>query len=169
MAVLCDGGVTLRAQINDRFPNRDKSSDGWVGDTRHQANAGWGTNGRGSYHNPDPNGIVHAIDIDENLGEGTWRNGKAAQRLADQLVAYAASGLPGSDRIAHVVYEDKVASGTYRSSWWKWRGKGYGHTAHIHVSFTNAADHDGRIFPLPILGENPSMMKRWAAALRRRK
>ena len=161
MARLCAGGVRLRSQIDSKWPKRDKRSDGWIGDPAHAA--------RVSDHNPDRYGIVHAIDIDENLGEGTWRNGKAAQRLADQLVAYAASGLPGSDRIAHVVYEDKVASGTYRSSWWKWRGKGYGHTAHIHVSFTNAADHDGRIFPLPILGENPSMMKRWAAALRRRK
>lgn len=159
MAKLCAGGVTLRKQLDKKFPKRDRRTDGWIGDRAHQA--------RKSDHNPDANGIVHAIDIDENFGRGTWRNGKAARRFADQLLDYAASGLPGSDRIKYVVYENRIASGTYRSTWWKWRGSGYGHTAHIHVSFTTDADTDGSIFPLPILAKDRAQMRRWAKALRK--
>mgnify|MGYP006279262349 CR=1 FL=1 len=142
MAKLCKGGITLRAQIDKRWPKRDRRSDGWIGDKAHQA--------RKSDHNPDARGIVHAIDIDADLlGPGKGR--QAAQRLANQIVAYAASGQPGSDRIKYVVYNDQVASGTYPTSFWTWRGKGYGHYDHIHVSFTAAADNDGRKYPLPIL------------------
>jgi hypothetical protein len=147
---LCDGGVTLRDQINKRWPNRDKASDGWIGDSRHQANKGWGTNGKGSYHNPDPNGIVHAIDVDEDfLGKGKGQ--KEAKRFAEELAAYCREGKDGG-RIAHIVYEDQVASGTSQN--WKFRGSGYGHTHHIHISFTNKADSNGAKFDLPIFKEN---------------
>lgn len=157
MARLCAAGVTLRKQLDLKFPKRDRRSDGWIGDKAHAA--------RKSDHNPDAKGVVYALDIDENFGKGTWRNGKAAQRLADQLVRYAASGLPGAERVKYVVYEDRIASGTYKASWWKWRGKAYGHTQHIHVSFTAAADKDGRVFPLPVLASNRELMKRWAKDL----
>ena len=157
MAQLCAGGVTLRNQVNMRFPNRDRRSDGWIGDRAHQ--------GRISDHNPDKNGIVHAIDIDENMGRGQERNGAMAQRLADEIVAYAASNLPGHRRVKNVVYEDKVASGTYRKWWWKFRGRGYGHYGHIHVSFTNFADKDGSLWPLPVLALDEKQRVAWAKNL----
>lgn len=134
---LVAAGVTLRDQINDRFPKRDKSSDGWIGDSSHQA--------RPSDHNPDAQGWVHAIDIDEDFGaKGDNR------KFADQLIAYARDRRKGSERLKYTVYEDKVASGTYDDTFWVWRGSGYGHTHHIHVSFTEAAEKDGREFDLPI-------------------
>ncbi len=157
MARLCDAGTTLRKQLDARFPKRDRRSDGWIGDLAHSK--------RFSYHNPDRNGIVWALDVDENFGLGTWRFGKAARRFADQLAAYAASGLPGSDRILHIVYEDQVVSGTYKQHWWKWRGSGYGHTFHIHITFRDGKGNDGAIFPLPILAVNRTQMKAWAKAL----
>lgn len=142
---LVAAGVRLRAQVNRRWPNRDKRSDGWIGDRAHQA--------RKSDHNPDARGWVHAIDIDADLIPGDPKASRAAaQELADQLVDYAASGLPGSDRIKYVVYNDRIASGTYAKYRWKWRGRGYGHRTHIHVSFTDKAPVTGRRpFPLPIL------------------
>lgn len=143
---LCAAGVTLRNQVNKRWPNRDKSSDGWIGDARHQANRGWGTNGKGSYHNPDPNGIVHAIDIDEDFF-GRGRGQVEARRFAEELAAYCRDGKDGG-RIAHIVYEDQVASGTAQN--WKFRGSGFGHRNHIHISFTHNADNDGSFFRLPI-------------------
>lgn len=143
MTRLVPAGVTLRDQINTRFPHRDKRSDGWIGDRAHAA--------RISDHNPDRDGWVHAIDIDENFGAGRWRNGRAARRLADELIDYAGSGRPGSGRIKYVVYENRIASGTYRSKWWTWRPGNWGHEAHIHVSFTDAAERDPRPFPLPSL------------------
>ncbi len=141
MARLVAAGVTLRKQIDKRWPRRDRRSDGWIGDAAHQA--------RKSDHNPDGRGWVHAIDIDADLDKD---DPKAAQKLANQIVEYARSGLPGSDRIKYVVYNDRIASGTYKNSWWEWRGSGYGHKHHIHVSFTDKAPVTGtRPFPLPIL------------------
>lgn len=157
MARLCAGGVRLRDQINAKWPNRDKASDGWIGDPAHAA--------RVSDHNPDRNGIVHAIDIDENLGVGILRNGKQARTLANELLLYAQSDLPGADRLKYVVYENRLASGTYRSTWWKWRPGNWGHTAHIHVSFTSKADKDDRIWPLPCLAPTRTLASAWAARL----
>jgi hypothetical protein len=140
---LVPAGVTLRDQINKRWPKRGKASDGWIGDRAHQA--------RKSDHNPDRNGWVHAIDIDKHMGAGAARNGANARRLANELIDYVRSGAPGSNRIKYVIFEGKIASGTYRQWWWRWRGKNWGHFNHIHVSFTSAAQKNGSPFPLPIL------------------
>lgn len=50
--------------INVRWPHRDKSSDGWIGDASHQA-TGSPENG-GSDHNPNSRGIVDATDTDKD-------------------------------------------------------------------------------------------------------
>ena len=141
MARLVAAGVRLRDQIDRRWPKRDRRSDGWIGDRAHQA--------RKSDHNPDSRGWVHAIDIDADLDKN---DPKAAQRLANQIVQYARSGAPGADRIKYVVFNDRIASGTYKNTFWEWRGSGYGHRHHIHVSFTDKNPVTGRRkFPLPIL------------------
>ena len=46
----------LREQIDDSFPDRDRTSDGWIGDTRHAA--------RKSDHNPDEQGWIHRNPAD---------------------------------------------------------------------------------------------------------
>ena len=158
MPKLCKGGEKLRAQIDARWPNRDRRSDGWIGDKAHAD--------RVSQHNPDSEGIVYAIDIDEYMGKGPDRNGKTAQRLANELVAYALSGLPGANRVKYVVYENKLASGTYPRYFWQWRKGSWGHTQHIHISFTTAAKRDSTVWPLPILTKNPVKKRAWAKALK---
>lgn len=139
MAKLVAGGETLRNQINNRWKKRDKTSDGWIGDLAHQ--------GRPSDHNPDSKGLVHAIDIDEDLkgskNDNVW--------LADQIIANARMGRAGSDRLKYVVYEDKISSGTYTATFWTWRGDNYGHTIHMHISFTTKGENDGMDFTIPIL------------------
>ena len=140
MARLVAGGVTLRNQVNKRWVRRDKRSDGWLGDAAHKA--------RVSDHNPDSRGLVHALDIDADLDP---KDPGAAQRLANQIVAYAASGIPGANRIKYVVFNDQIASGTYANSMWKWRGSGYGHMHHIHVSFSTKGENNAQTYPLPIL------------------
>lgn len=134
-------GITvLRDQVNKRWPKRDKRSDGVVGDLSHQA--------RPSDHNPDKRGYVHALDIDED-----FRGSKGdAMKFANELIEYARLRKPGSERLKYVVYEDKVASGTYKDKFWVWRGSGYGHTHHIHVSFTTTGETDTQPFRLPIFG-----------------
>jgi hypothetical protein len=159
MAKLCKGGITLRDQIDRRWPKRSKTSDGWIGDSAHAAR------GSASDHNPNKAGIVHAIDVDENMGKGKARNGRTARRLANQLLDYAASGLPGSNRLKYVVYENRIASGTYKKTFWSWRHGNWGHTAHIHISFTSYADRDGSIYPLPILARSPITKARWTREL----
>lgn len=139
MAKLVAGGVTLRNQIDQRWPKRDKASDGWLGDADHLT--------RISDHNADGRGLVHALDVDED-----FRGSKNDNRwFADQLVTYARTRKPGSPRLKYVVYEDQIASGTYASTNWEWRNGDYGHEIHIHTSFTRVGESDGSEFQIPIL------------------
>ena len=140
MARLVAGGVTLRNQVNKRWPKRDKRSDGWIGDKAHVS--------RESDHNPDARGLVHALDIDADLDP---KDPGAAQRLANQIVAYAASGIPGANRVKYVVFNNAVASGSYANSMWTWRKGNYGHEHHVHVSFSTKGENNAQTLPLPIL------------------
>ena len=131
---------TLRNQVNTRYPNRDRRSDGTIGDQAHRR--------RISDHNPDKQGFVMALDLDED--------GWPAHVFADQLIAYMRTS--NDTRIKNVVYENRVASGTYKDvkgqppRYWQWRpAKGMGHEHHIHISFNVNARYDARPFPLAIL------------------
>jgi hypothetical protein len=68
---LAAAAVTLRDQVNKRYPKRDRASDGTIGD-RHT--------GAASDHNPDKTGYVMALDLDED--------GWPAHKFADQLIEY---------------------------------------------------------------------------------
>ena len=133
------GATVLRDQINKRWPDRDKRSDGILGDAAHSA--------RISDHNPDSNGYVHALDIDEDLkgskNDNVW--------LADQIIAYARMRRGGSSRLKYVVYEDQIASGSYEKHFWTWRGDNFGHQMHMHISFTTHGQEDSTPFNIPIL------------------
>jgi hypothetical protein len=133
---LSKAAETLRRQINSSFPDRDKRSDGWIGDSRHQSTK--------SDHNPCVStGAVRAIDVDRDLG-GPANN---AFYLADQLRILGKT----DKRISYVIYNGKIAS---RIMFWKWRKySGDPHTSHIHISFTALGDQDKSKFKLPILGE----------------
>ena len=125
---------TLRKQVNSRYPKRDKSSDGTIGDQAHKR--------RISDHNPDKTGYVMALDLDED--------GWPAHTFANQLLEYMRTS--GDRRIKNVVYEGRVASGTYADQLWVWRSApSLGHAHHIHISFAEAGKHDGSPFPLAIL------------------
>lgn len=134
---LCAAGVKLRDQINNAYPDRDKSSDGWVADARHLAA---GT----SDHIPDSAGWVRALDLDRDL------SGKSKPDLmpyfANQLRTLAKS----DRRISYIIFAGKIAS---RKSLWrfiKYRGINP-HEKHLHVSFTKNGDKDGKPFNLPLL------------------
>jgi hypothetical protein len=74
--ILCKAAQQLREQFDDTFPDRDRRSDGWIGDLRHSA--------RPSDHNPDSaTGVVRAIDVDRDV----HKSGKPdlMPDIADQL------------------------------------------------------------------------------------
>lgn len=115
--------LTLRDEVNDRWPDRDKSSDGTVGDTSHQA--------RPSDHNPArgsiPPGCVRAMDLDSNGAPGV---------LTD-LVRAVLSGTIGDERTWYVIFDGKIYSRTYG-----WQPRVYTgsnpHDHHVHVSLRGA-------------------------------
>lgn len=116
---------TLRAEVNARWPDRDRTSDGTIGDADHAS--------RSSDHNPwikDPNtdeGVVRALDIDRDRIDAAW-----------YAEAIRALGKGGDPRLQHggcVIYNRLIAS---YSSGWEWRRYDgpNPHTSHVHVSVT---------------------------------
>ena len=99
----------LRREINARWPNRDKSTDGSVGDLSHAA--------RASDHNPNSRRSVNAIDIDED-GIDAW--GLVALLIADPRVYY-------------VIYEGRIWQRKHGFVPRPYTGIN-AHRKHVHVS-----------------------------------
>ena len=137
-AKLCKAGVQLREQIDDAFPDRDRSSDGWIADARHVASGK-------SDHIPFK-GIVYAIDVDRDLA---GKSGKPdlMPDLADQIRQAAKR----DKRIKYVIFDGRIASAILG---WRWRTyKGFNpHRKHCHISFTSKGETDGSFFNIPMLG-----------------
>ena len=136
---LCKAGQQLREQFDDSFPDRDRTSDGWIADARHMSR---GT----SDHIPDrASGIVRATDTDRDV------SGKAKPDLmpdiADQLRRLAKT----DKRIKYIIFDSKICSA---KSAWRWRAySGINkHKHHMHVSFSTKGDQDGSFFNIPLLG-----------------
>jgi hypothetical protein len=137
---LSKSAAQLREQIDDSFPDRDRSSDGWIADARHMS-AGK------SDHIPDASsGVVRAIDIDRDL------SGKAKPDvmpyLAEQIRVAAKSG---EKRIAYIIFDSRIASSKKS---WAWRSyDGFNkHNHHCHISFTKEGDSDNSFFNIPMIG-----------------
>ena len=121
----------LRSEINTKYSNRDKRSDGWVGDTAHNA--------RKSDHNPDKQGWVRAIDIDSDLIKGS---SKESWLLAEQIKTIA---YKGDKRISYVIHQHRIASPLKNWAWRVYKGSNP-HVSHIHISFTKSGDLNGKVF-----------------------
>ena len=134
---LCKAGQQLRLQIDDSYPDRDRTSDGWLGDVRHSA--------RTSDHNPDAKGIVRAIDIDRDLAGK--KKPDLMPDLADQIRLCAKS----DKRISYIIFNGKIASSRMGWRWRKYSGINP-HTKHCHISFTSKGDADGSFFNIPMIG-----------------
>ena len=123
----------LRSEINTKYPKRDKRSDGWIGDTAHNA--------RKSDHNPDKNGWVRAVDIDSDLVKGS---NKESWLLAEQIKMIA---LKGDKRISYIIHQQRIASSKQNWAWRVYKGSNP-HISHLHISFTQVGDLDGKAFIL---------------------
>jgi GH25 family lysozyme M1 (1,4-beta-N-acetylmuramidase) len=105
----------LLKQLNDRAPNRNKASDGSIGDTAHS--------NRTSDHNPwyGP-GIVTARDFTHDPSGGLDCNW-----LAEQLRTVR------DPRIKYVIWNHKIFDSRYGWSWAPYYGANP-HTKHLHLS-----------------------------------
>lgn len=131
--------LKLAEEVNGRWPSRDRSSDGTIGDAAHAS--------RQSDHNPwvkDANGVgvVRARDIDEDL-DGNPANGvDDAGVLFRHLLGLARAGDRRFANGGYLIYEGQIWSEKNN-----WQGRPYtglnAHKQHIHVSLSrDAAGYD---------------------------
>lgn len=117
------GLLKLREQINEQYPGRRKDSDGTIGNAEHSA--------RESDHNPDGNGVVHALDTTHDPAHG-FDSYAFSEMLRQQR----------DPRIKYIISNRRICSGPAGPQPWVWRkytGKNP-HDHHNHVSIR----YDGR-------------------------
>lgn len=133
--------VRLRNEFNERFPNRDKSSDGCCGDAAHAA--------RTSDHNPT-NGYAHAQDIDEDLQPGDPNT-----RQLDWFRQFIFDNPGRYPQVKYLIYEREIwypHDGARKRGKYAYTGPN-AHDHHLHVSiFTTHTNFYGRWLPTPAPG-----------------
>ena len=137
---LSKAAAQLREQFDDTYPDRDRLSDGWIGDRKHSA--------RKSDHNPDEQGWVRAIDIDRDLHKG----GKPdlMPDLVDQVRLACKDRT--EKRISYIIFDGRICSPILNWRWRKYTGANK-HIKHAHFSFKKEADLLGQFYKVPMLGE----------------
>jgi hypothetical protein len=134
MAVRCAHSLNvLLRQIDNRWPNRSKASDGWIGDPAHAA--------RVSDHNPDQYDIVRARDF-TNDPDG----GLSCQWLANMLVHNRDA------RIRYLIWNHKI---WFPGSGWEAYTGANPHTKHLHLSVVHTPLADSTVqWKLTIMEDN---------------
>jgi hypothetical protein len=135
---LSKSAVQFREQLDDNFADRDRRSDGWIGDARHSSTK--------SDHNPcKQTGVVRAIDIDKDISQVK----DLMVHLVEQTRLYAKADK--RKRISYIIFNGKIMSARGN---WKYRTyKGFNqHKSHCHLSFSPAGDADSSFFDIPLLG-----------------
>jgi hypothetical protein len=113
----------FRGEVNSRWPRRDKTSDGTIGDTAHQATD--------SDHNPDRDGSVDAWDMDV---DGVDVQAVIAAALRHESIAY-------------VIYNRRITSRNQSGGlgvWHPYTGSSP-HTEHVH--FNTRESHENSAKP----------------------
>jgi Putative peptidoglycan binding domain len=121
----------LKRDIDRRWPNRDRRTDGMIGDAAHCG--GGGT----SDHCPNSAGVVRAFDIDADGIPAGW--------LAERFRELGARGDPRLANGGYVIFNRKIASWSHGWRWRHYTGESP-HTDHIHLSVSRDAsgyDKDG--------------------------
>jgi hypothetical protein len=116
--------LTLRDQVDDKYPGRAKGSDGMIGDAAHQAE------GSASDHNPwfrdsQGRGVVTAIDITHDPAHGL-------------VIAHLAAALAKSrdHRIKYIITNRRILDSRPDFNPWVWMPYSGSdpHTGHLHLS-----------------------------------
>lgn len=126
--------LVLRDQVNAFAPNRDRASDGLVGDAAHQATT--------SDHNPhDVDGvgrdIVTALDLTHDPAGGfdSYRFAETLRRNRDRRIKYV---------ISNGRMFSSYATSSYAPFAWRPYSGADQHTGHVHVSVLDAPISDTR-------------------------
>ena len=119
---LAESLVVLRDQVDSMAPQRNKASDGTIGNTDHTH--------RPSRHNPNRAGVVCAIDLTDDPAHGC-----PIHAVADTVRAH-----PHPD-LAYVISNGRIAG---RSTGWQWhRYTGPNpHNKHAHFGVGSGGDGD---------------------------
>ena len=115
----------LLEDVNAHAPNRNKRSDGWIGDAAHAS--------RTSDHNPwvkDAKGVgvVRARDFTHDPAGG-FDGERFAQHIASLLGNH-----PALTNGAYVIWNRRIISTARKSQGWRHYSGANPHTAHVHVS-----------------------------------
>lgn len=130
-------------ELNKKYPKRDKKSDGSIGNAEHAA--------RQSDHNPDSDGMVHAIDVDVD--------GIPSAEIVAYLVAQAKSG--ADTRAWYIIHRGVIYSRTYRWVPRPYTGKNK-HDQHFHISLRYVKSVEGNRAPwLALFGDADSRYTPW--------
>lgn len=116
---LADSLERLRGEVNRRWPDRSKASDGTIGDRAHAS--------RKSDHNPNGAGVVTAIDLTDD--------GEVGERLWQHI-------LNGRDpRVKYAIFDRRIVRSYSKPGIPAWVPTAYNgsnpHTTHIHVSVSS--------------------------------
>jgi LysM repeat protein len=118
----------LRNQINSQFPNRDKKSDGWIGDAKHAS--------RASDHNPwlkDAKGIGVVTAFDFTHDVKTLNCHKLAKTLVESR----------DSRIKYIIWNKQIISSKQQPWVWRAYSGANAHKHHLHIS-VNAHNYDDK-------------------------
>ena len=129
----------LRAEINGRWPNRDKASDGTIGDQSHTEST--------SDHNPNSRDSVNAIDIDKDGVD----------------VAAIIAAAEAHPSVHYWIYNRQIADRDNGFRRQKYSGPNP-HDKHVHISIrqSRAAEDDTRPWGLEVLS---TADKTWLTSL----
>lgn len=124
----------LRSELNARWPNRDKSSDGAIGDMAHAAT--W------SDHNPNSQGDVCALDVDTDLDGTNDSNDTEMDALVEHVRTHP------HPTLKYVIFQGRMFSSyaAHGVAPFEWRPyTGDSHVSHPHFSVGQGLD--GRSTP----------------------
>ncbi len=105
--------LVLRRQVDARWPDRSRASDGIMGDASHRR--------RKSDHN-----LGNAIDLTHDPAHGF-----DAGALAEELRRQMAAGAPG--RPSYIIFNRRIASPRTGWGWAPYTGSNP-HRSHVHIS-----------------------------------
>lgn len=125
----------FRGEVNSRWPRRDKTSDGTIGDAAHQETD--------SDHNPDRDGSVDAWDMDID--------GVDVRKVIDAAIAH--------ESIQYIIYNRKITSRSWGLGTWRpYTGKSP-HTEHVHFNTRQSHERSTKpwgIWPIPAPPKPPA-------------